>query len=425
MQRLEARNTQTKVKHEILEKYANRWASIIVQGLKKAYDRRHGQAYEDAFSVNLTYVDCFAHTGRYQDSKDPRGWTEGSPLIGINALHAIQAYAKAKIGFEPNIRVVLFEVENAYYQALQESLVQAGFSAQITTSSHLSLLPAGQIAVINDDYRKHLAELEALLAPRYNWTLMLLDPYGPRAMELDVVGRLVSQPRTDVIINFPYQDLHKKTGSARRQTPEHERHLEYYDMMYGDATWREIANELGDRPDEMETTLVKEYAVCLQKQDSELAVKSIPLLFSGKERTMFYLFLTTHDPTGALAINEILYEAKQEEREYRVQWKTEQDRERTMRASGGLAQLSFLDAIDEQTVEPPRISRPSTEQIANDIFVRCRGETLEYKQVMKRLVDSIYFPEEVKSAMRHLRRNQLASFKGNGLRINTMIVFAP
>src|SRR5690606_28032903 len=146
------------------------------------------------------------------------------------------------------------------YQALLESLAAAGLSTRITTSSYLSQLPAGQIAVINDDYRNHLAELEALLALRYNWTLMLLDPYGPKAMELDVVGRLVSQPRTDVIINFPYQDLHKKTGSVRRKTPEHEKHLKYYDALYGDETWRDIANRLGSQSDIMETALVQEYA---------------------------------------------------------------------------------------------------------------------------------------------------------------------
>src|SRR5690606_33599007 len=176
-----------------------------------------------------------------------------------------------------------------------------------------------------------------LLALRYNWTLMLLDPYGPKAMGLDVVGRLVSQPQTDVIINFPYQDLHKKTGSVRRNTPEHEKHLQYYDALYGDETWRNIANQFGNQPDLMETELVQEYARRLQLADADLTVKSIPLLFPDKERTMFYLFLTTHDPTGALAMNETLYEAKQEERVYRVEWKTEQDRERTIQASGGLA----------------------------------------------------------------------------------------
>lgn len=417
MESLQIRNTQTKVKHNILEDYAKQWASIIVYGLKKTYDRLRAQGYQEGFSVNLTYVDCFAHIGRYQDPEDSRGWTEGSPLIGINVLDNIQAYTKAKLGFEPNIRVVLFEVEAAYYHALLDSLAAAGLSTRITTSSYLSQLPAGQIAVINDDYRNHLAELEALLALRYNWTLMLLDPYGPKAMELDVVGRLVSQPRTDVIINFPYQDLHKKTGSVRRKTPEHEKHLKYYDALYGDETWRDIANRLGSQSDIMETALVQEYARRLENADIDVTVKSIPLRFQDKERTMFYLFLTTHDPTGALAINETLYEAKQEETAYRVEWKTEQDQERTIQASGGLAQLPLFE-----TAEPTRDSRPAIEQIANDIFTKCRGETLEYKEVMKRLVDTVYFPEEVKSAVRHLRKNKLASFTGD-LRINTTIVF--
>ncbi|NOY98878.1 MAG: hypothetical protein GXP40_06715, partial [Chloroflexi bacterium] len=49
------RDTQTRVKHEILAKYLDTWGGIIVNGLTK---RRQLQQW------HFVYVDCFAFSGK-------------------------------------------------------------------------------------------------------------------------------------------------------------------------------------------------------------------------------------------------------------------------------------------------------------------------------------------------------------------------
>jgi three-Cys-motif partner protein len=156
----------------------------------------------------------------------------------------------------------------------------------------------------------------------YTWSFYLLDPYGPLGIPLNTVKAIISQTHNDVMINFPYMDLHRKSGPAARNDPEQEKHNQYYDAMYGSQRWRQIATkyygELSDRRKAaMERELVDEYKNVLQEQDNEVAIKTIRLQFPDMQRTMFYLFLTTHDPTGALALNEILDEAKYTEFELR------------------------------------------------------------------------------------------------------------
>jgi three-Cys-motif partner protein len=403
---LHPRDPQTIVKHEILEEYLDKWGGIIINGLRRPYESflQRGRGFN--FTVRFVYVDCFASVGRYAKGKDAQEWVPGSPLIGVHALDAIKEFAVKEIGLSPEVYTILFEEESARYDALSETLQVAHLQNRVHQTADFFSLKSGEIAVICCDYRQHIEAALDFTGRDFTWAFYFLDPYGPKGMELDVVGRIVSQDRNDVMINFPYQDLHRKTGSVRRGTPEHEQHLRYWDKVYGDDNWRETARAFSHEPDTMETKLVQEYANRLQDQDQQLAIKTIPLRFKDKERTMFYLFLTTHDPTGGLAINQLLSEAKQEEHNYRVQWKTEQLVER----AGGYKQqmLPFESEIESDLVRP---SRPSKEEIAEEIYRRCQGQTVLYREVLRRIVNGLYFPGEVESAMRLLKRQKRANFE--------------
>jgi hypothetical protein len=54
MAELEPRNTQTRVKHEILSRYLDTWGGIIVGGLTKA---------RKPLDWHFVYVDCFSYLG--------------------------------------------------------------------------------------------------------------------------------------------------------------------------------------------------------------------------------------------------------------------------------------------------------------------------------------------------------------------------
>ncbi|HVO71328.1 MAG TPA: three-Cys-motif partner protein TcmP [Aggregatilineaceae bacterium] len=403
---LDSRDPQTIVKHEILGEYLVKWGGIIINGLRRPYQSYLQRDYGFNFTVRFVYLDCFASVGRYAKGKSAQEWVPGSPLIGIHALDAIKEFAVDEIGLSPEVYTILFEEKPANYDALLETLQVADLEDRVRQTTDFFSLNSGEIAAICCDYRQHIETALDFTGREFTWAFYFLDPYGPKGMELDVVGRIVSQDKNDVMINFPYQDLHRKTGSVLRGTPEHEPHLRYWDEVYGDDSWREIVRAFSHDPDMMETKLVQEYANRLQDQDQQLAIKTIPLRFKDKERTMFYLFLTTHDPTGGLAINQLLSDAKQEEHNYRVQWKTDQLVERAL----GYKQqrLPFESETEPELVRP---SRPSKEEIAEEIYRRCQGQNVLYREVLRRIVNGPYFPKEVESAMRLLKRQKRANFE--------------
>jgi three-Cys-motif partner protein len=395
MPNLQARSTQTKVKHLILQSYLIRWGSIIVYGLKKSYERVSSAG--GLFQARFVYIDGFAFQGRYASETVNGLPMYGSPIIGIQALDEIESLARTETGFEPEVTTVLIEQERSYYDELLQSLESAGLGPRVQQTTDFSTLRDGQISTICGNFLDHADQLRDFTDVQYTYSFYLLDPYGPSGIPLNVVAPIIRQEHADVMINFPYQDLHKKTGSAARESRVHERHLQYYDAVYGGGNWRDVAKEFESDVADMESRLVDLYLETLQAQDNDLAIKLVPLLFPDKERTMFYLILTTHDPTGALAVNEILDDAKLQEHDLRIQWKNEKFRVR----SGGFIQPPLFS-----TAEPVIPQRPSREEIAEHIYKLCRGERIEYREVLKRIVNEPYYHTEIRGAMALLKRQK-------------------
>jgi len=118
--------------------------------------------------------------------------------------------------------------------------------------------------------------------------------------------------------------------------------VEYWTKAFGGEWWKEIARQtllaeadnrylreaIGEYGEGIvinseqlievkEQKFVSAYRDVLHSMDKSLVIKLVNLRFGDKERTMFYLFLTTHDPSGALELNRILYDAKYLELELR------------------------------------------------------------------------------------------------------------
>jgi len=148
--------------------------------------------------------------------------------------------------------------------------------------------------------------------------------------------------------------------------------------------------------------------------DPEIAIKLSALRFPDKERTMFYLFLTTHDPTGALQLNQILRDAKLLEYELRFKLYT------LRHVPPG--QLSLFDPL--VSIPKPSIEeRPTSDEVASVIYQRLQGKSLTRKQIYANLTDTLFFPLEIDSALKLLKRNGKLSFDGNQLNHRTQIRF--
>ena len=251
----------------------------------------------------------------------------------------------------------------------------------------------------------------------------------------------------DVMINFIYEDLVRKTGMALNKDlePKHKQLVDYWKTAYGSARWDQIVvktlvdirdycywrDAIGGIPlDDMEDKVfmtdeqlanakerafVYGYQQTLASIDPGIAIKLSALQFPDKDRTMFYLFLTTHDPTGALALNQILAEARYLEYELRYKFNTLRSIPR--------GQMSLWDPI-QSVPKPPAEERPTTELIANEIYQRLQGKDLTRKEVYICLADLLFFPSELDSALKLLKRQGRLLFDGNKLTHRTGIRFA-
>jgi three-Cys-motif partner protein len=438
MTKLEPRNTQTSVKHEILSSYLDTWGGIIVSGLRNARPRvRH-----------FVYVDCFSFIGRYSGEKEDEIQKRkpkeifGSPVIGINALDKLLAHSK-KMGVDIRVSTILVEKEKKIFHDLKETLQLAGYQNRFEETKDFFNLNNEQIAVVNADATQIVDELLAYTAQPDTWAFYLLDPYGPSGIPYDFVKKIVSKDKHDVMINFIYEDLLRKTGMCLKENPtsSETQLVEHWTKAFGGEWWKDIARQtllaeednrylrdaLGEygegiviNPEQLtevkEQKFVSAYRDVLHSMDKSLVTKLVNLRFGDKERTMFYLFLTTHDPSGALELNRILYEAKYLEYELRY-------RLNIAKKTAPPANQMFLMPPEEIKVpDYERVPRPSSEEIESYIFKRFCGQKLSRKEVYYELTHTDYFPSEIDKALRHLRSNDKAKFEGS-LNHRTNIVF--
>ncbi|MDQ2827900.1 MAG: three-Cys-motif partner protein TcmP, partial [Chloroflexota bacterium] len=332
---LKKRDVQTQVKHIILSEYLGTWAGIILNG--KAGTARNQALRGRPFQTRLIYVDGFSYKGRYEgDTTDvmlngtPSLPTWGSPILGIQALDKAQQFAQQRHGFHTDIATILVEDDDDDFPDLQESLRLAGFEQRVLLNPPIIAPPDGKISLTQGNFLTYAEPILGYIAQPYTNALVLLDPYGPKGLPYATVSRIVAHQDADVMINLPYQDLHKKLGYLLNEgeRPGDRALLANYDAMFGTGEWRAIAARVkAEVPPEEQTERFEEelanfYLERLRAADPTLVVKNIRLQFPDKDRTMFYLYLTTHDPTGALALNKILYEAKLTE--YELKWNRQQ-----------------------------------------------------------------------------------------------------
>jgi three-Cys-motif partner protein len=453
MNMLKPRNTQTRVKHEILSRYLDRWGGIIVNGLTKAHKPK---------DWHLVYVDCFSAFGKYSGEKEDSyinsnstAEVEGSPFIGIRALDRLLDHAQ-KMGVRIRVNTILIERHRKTYEGLLENLQAAGFGHRFKQTKNFHDLDEGEIAVVNEDSTTLGNHLLSYTGRGDTWAFYLIDPRGPSGIPHDFVKRIVRQDHHDVMINFIYQDLLRKTGMCIKEnpTPKEQQLVDHWTNAFGGDWWIDVArrtllNEESTRnfraaldglrmsddegafSDEelsevKEQTFVSAYRDVLRDMDRNLIPKLVNLKFGDKERTMFYLYLTTHDPTGALALNRILNDAKYLEHELRIRLKNAKKpippppREQQMQ----LLDISLFESkVPEPVPEPAVAPRPTIEDISEFILEKFAGKKATRREVYKELADSLYFPEEVDKALRYLRKNGKALFEGD-LKHSTVILFS-
>ena len=431
-----SRPTQTRIKHELLDRYLSVWGRIILNGVKKQAleARTQGRTYD----IHLVYVDTNAFTGRYDGemaedaARRELSIVYGSAVIGVKALERLAEFAISE-GFSIRTNAILIEKDRQNFHALCRTLDEVGYKDLLHETTQFKLLEPNEIAVIHGDWTSIVDELVRYTQSPYTFTLYLIDPYGPMAIPLDKVSEIVRRRRHDVIINMPYRDLHKKTGLAvkRKLTTMQETHCMYYDRMFGSnqwqaivqrinpSIWEEVTDESPLTPVEvseaqgLEEELVQLYRYALLGNDDTLSVKSIRLLFPAHEMTMYYLYLTTHDANGALKMNELIQEANIEEYRLRQQLKLAKQEGAT-----GSTQLSLFGGQMFE-LSPSTPSRPPTEDVAAIVINRiertplyAKQGTITLKALYSLMADESFFASEIDRALTWLKHRGILSYNG-------------
>ncbi len=353
------------------------------------------------------------------------------------------------MGVKIRANSILIEKDKKKYNGLLENLKTAKYGERLRETKDFHSLEEGQIAIVNEDAISLANDLLAYTTHPDTWAFYLLDPYGPSGIPFDFVKKIVKQDHHDVMINFIYEDLLRKTGMCLKEnpSPSEKQLIDYWTQAFGGNWWIELAREtllneeltrnfrtvLDEIPlDDMdgmpfteeelsevkEQKFVSAYRDTLRSMDETLVTKLVNLRFGDRERTMFYLFLTTHDATGALSLNRILNDAKYLEHELRYRLKVAK---KTAPPPGQMT--LWTNSLDYVIVpELEKTTRPNSEEIGKIIIEKFSGKEATKKDVYKELANTLYFPEEVDKAIRHLRRTEQAKFDGE-LKHKTIIQF--
>ena len=412
MSELKDRDTQTRVKHEILREYLIKWGSIITYGSRNYYALN--PQFRSQFKGRFVYVDYFAYTGVYQENGTP---VYGSPVLGIQALDEIKQFFVAQTGgLSPTIAAILIEEDRETFERLLATLNRLGYTDRIKYTENLSDLQDGDIAVIRGDssqYVDSILKFVDIINPTYSFHF--IDPYGIKAVERTNIERIVSKSRADCMINMMLNHISRWISVATKEdlNPTEQAYVGFLDKYFGSGVWRDIANDLalGTINRQMaEELLVDAFDGILRGADDNLTVKQVPLQFQDREQVLYTLFLTTHDPTGAFTMNEILAHAPISEYDYRIEKRRVKNRQEQL-------SFDFLDQLADQ--KRPEEPEADIDYLASQIYAACHNRRMTFREVLAETSNTAYFLSDVREALGKLREQELANFDGAPSRSQT------
>jgi three-Cys-motif partner protein len=205
----------TLAKHRILRNYLNAWIPTLAQSF--------------AGRGRVVIIDGFAGPGEYEDGE------EGSPIIAIKAVRDHQAYDR----FKGEFVFVFVEKDPERHRHLEEVAIPA-----------LGALPANlKVTTRCGSFDGSMAELldsidaaGSSLAPSFTF----IDPFGFSDTPMSIVGRLLAQPRAEVLVTFMVENINRFLEHPNDAV------LRHYDALFGHAGWRDLRdhphrlNALGD-----------------------------------------------------------------------------------------------------------------------------------------------------------------------------------
>lgn len=207
-------------KHRVLKDYLDVWLPVL------------GQSQERSL-----FIDAFAGPGEYT------GGEEGSPLIALRAFHEHKDYEK----IEDRVLFKFIEKERARTDYLENLLQEKRY------------LPSEAIEIINSTFDETLTGvLDDLkrsgdyLAPSF----VMIDPFGFSDTPMELIGRILRNPLTEVYISFMYSFIDRFDDLDSQESN--------LNALYGSKEWKPLA-KIAD-PEERKRALYGLYARRLREE---------------------------------------------------------------------------------------------------------------------------------------------------------------
>lgn len=415
------RKVQTKIKHQILEKYLGAWTGIILSGVKKY---RFGNTVP---KVKFVYVDLFSCTGYYDsDTAQPMSLNgpvvKGSPLIGIDCLKkAVQLGHDYKVDVSYNC--IFIEETKPNFEELISKLedykpIRPG---TLINTDDFESLKDQDIAVIQGDCLDYTDRIIDYISSEHTWTFVFIDPYGPKSIPIHMVKRYINAKKVDSMINFPILNVHRKGvtsqgGGIKTRNSGEKQILENIDNVFGNQKWRTIANQYISLPpspirtNRIDDSLGKYYYNCLLEKCQTSYIKRIPIKFPDKNRIIFDLLLATKNYNGAFVMNNILREAEIDQFYHAERAKIFNAQRQENTNNQLLIFPAEIIIKNPDSVVKLSPSKYSGEEVSEWLIKEFKGESLTIDNIYKRSVNTTFTISEIHKGLRYLKNKSKATY---------------
>lgn len=316
----------TEAKHVILKRYLGAWFPILSR-----------------YSDRILYIDGFAGPGRYSKGE------AGSPLIALDVANT----HRGKLAGELIFRFV--EREEARVTHLRAEIDEMKLPKHFNVRAEHGRFDA-TIGPLLD-------ELKAETTPTPAFAF--IDPFGISGYPYSIVSRLLSQPRTEVLVTFMADALNRWLTHPSEEVTTH-----IVDT-FGDDEPLAIAKSTGNR--------IERLRIAYQERLSRHArfVRYFEMR-DRDNRVQYYLFFATNNELGHVKMKEAM-------------WKVDPD-----------GSFSFSDATDPN--QGILLQPESAPALASLLVAKYRGTTATTTDEVQKFVEDAtpFLKTHMKSALKQL-----------------------
>jgi three-Cys-motif partner protein len=246
-------------KHLVLRRYLDAWFPIM-----------------GSWNGRILFIDGFAGPGEYEAGE------EGSPIIALKSLleHRSKGMVTAEAGF-------LF---------IEKDKDRAANLEELLGKLH-PMPPNCKTKVVNSAFDLKLSEVLDQLdaqAKRLAPCFVMVDPFGVSDTPMDVIARILRNPRSEVYVSFMYEFINRF-----KETSAFAPHL---DRLFGTADWRGGIG-IAD-PEEKRQFFYDLYESQLRRAGADHVVHVE--MYEG-QRLVYAVFFGTHSLKGCDKMKEAIW----------------------------------------------------------------------------------------------------------------------